>query len=254
MTRTSAGNNWFISPKPNPTARLNLFCFPYAGSGTQVYWKWADYLPQGVELHLAQLPGRGTRLLETPYTRMLPLVQTIADAMDSYTDKPFALFGHSMGAIISFELARLRRERLDPVQLFVSGCRAPQMRPTDYRTFDWPEAEFIADLRRLNGTPPEVLEHPELMQLMLPLLRADFEVIQTYSYAEGEPLKCPITAFGGLEDHEVLANHLEGWREQTTAAFTCRRFPGDHFFINASQSLILRALAQDLYQLLQTLT
>lgn len=220
-----------------------------------MFWNWADHLPKEVEVHLAQLPGRGPRMMEAPYTQMLPLVQTIARAILPFTDKPFALFGHSMGAIISFELARLLygERRLEPVHLFASGCRAPQMRTTDYLTYDWPEAEFIEDLRRLNGTPQEVLEHPELMELILPLLRADFEMIQTYAYAAGQPLNCPITAFGGLQDHEVRREHLEGWREQTTAAFTFRLFPGDHFFIHSSQSLILRALAQDLYHLLQTL-
>lgn len=255
MENATAANNWFFSPKPNPTARLRLFCFPYAGGGAQTFWNWADHLPKEVEVYLAQLPGRGSRLMDAPYTQMLPLVETLAREIRPYTDKPFALFGHSMGAIISFELARLLYEerRLEPAHLFASGCRAPQMRTTDHHTYDWPEAEFIEDLRRLNGTPQEVLEHPELMKLILPLLRADFEMIQTYSYAAGQPLKCPITAFGGLQDHEVRREHLEGWREQTTAAFTFRLFPGDHFFIHSSQALILRVLAQDLYHLLQTL-
>jgi medium-chain acyl-[acyl-carrier-protein] hydrolase len=255
MARATATNNWFFSPKPNPTARLRLFCFPYAGGGAQVFWNWADHIPKEVEICLAQLPGRGARMMDAPYTQMSPLVESIARAILPYTDKPFALFGHSMGAIISFELARLlyRERALEPVRLFVSGCRAPQMRTTDHLTYDWPEAEFVEDLRRLNGTPQELLEHPELMQLILPLLRADFEMIQTYQYAAGQPLKCPITAFGGLQDYEVRREHLEGWREQTTDAFTFRLFPGDHFFIHSSQSLILRVLAQDLYHLLQTL-
>jgi medium-chain acyl-[acyl-carrier-protein] hydrolase len=127
------------------------------------------------------------------------------------------------------------------------------MRPTDHQTYDWPEAEFIEDLRRLNGTPQKVLEHPDLMQLMLPLLRTDFEMIQTYEYADSQPLKCPITAFGGLQDHEAHREHLEGWREQTSSAFTLCLFPGDHFFIHPSQSLVLRALTQDLDRLLKTL-
>lgn len=256
-TRATAVNNWFVSPKPNPAARLRLFCFPYAGGGAAAFWKWVNYLHVDVEVCLAQLPGRGTRLLDAPYTRLPPLAETIAREMLPFTDKPFALFGHSMGAIISFELARLlsAEQKPEPVHLFVSGCRAPQIRATDRRTYDWPEAEFVEDLRRLNGTPQEVLESPELMKLLTPLLRADFEVVQTYAYVAGPPLKCPITVFGGLQDDEVSSEHLEGWREQTTAAFTLRLFPGDHFFIHSSQPLILRALAQDLERLLlKTLT
>jgi medium-chain acyl-[acyl-carrier-protein] hydrolase len=187
---------------------------------------------------------------------MTPLVETLSDEIRPYTDKPFVFFGHSMGAIIGFELARRLRAvcGLAPLHLFASGARAPQMRATDHRTFDWPEAEFVEDLRRLNGTPQEVLEHPELMQLILPLLRADFEVIQTYAYADGQPLTCPITVFGGLQGHEVRGEHVEGWRQQTSAAFNSRMFPGDHFFIHESQSLILRVLAQDLYHILKRLS
>ena len=256
MARANAANNWFVSPKPNPAARLRLFCFPYAGGGATMFWKWADHLPADVEVCLAQLPGRGPRLLDAPCTRLQPLVETIARAILPYTDKPFTLLGHSMGAIISFELARLLRteRRLEPVQLVVSGCRAPHIRTTDRRTYDWPEAEFIEDLRRLNGTPQEVLESPELMQLFMPVLRADFEVVQTYSYTAGQILQCPITVFGGLQDHEVRREQLEGWREQTTDAVTFHLFPGGHFFIHASQPLILQVLAQDLERRLKTLT
>jgi medium-chain acyl-[acyl-carrier-protein] hydrolase len=255
MAHATAANNWFVSPKPNPAARLRLFCFPYAGGGAMVFWKWANHLPADVEVCLAHLPGRGTRLLDAPYTRLQPLVETIAREILPYTDKPFIFFGHSMGAIISFELARLlyTERGLWPVHLFVSGCRAPQIRTTDRRTYDWPEAGFVEDLRRLNGTPQEVLESPELMQLLMPSLRADFEVVQTYSYTAGQTLKCPVTVFGGLQDQEVSCEHLEGWREQTIGAVTFRLFPGDHFFIHSSQPLILQALAQDLERLLKIL-
>ena len=253
--RTKGVNNWFLSPKPNPTARLRLFCFPYAGGGAQAFGRWVKHLPSDVEVCLAQPPGRGARMREAPYTKLLPLVEAAARALAPLTDKPFALFGHSMGALVAFELARLlERERSrGPVQLFASGCRAPQTPSTDRQTFDWPEAEFVEDLRRLNGTPQEVLESAELMHLLMPLLRADFEVVQTYRYAAGPPLKCPITLFAGEQDTEVRREHLDGWREQTTDAVTFRLFPGDHFFIHSSEPLVLRALRQGLEQLLKTL-
>lgn len=256
MSRATAANKWFASPKPNPAARLRLFCFPYAGGGTTVFWKWADHLPADVEVCLAQLPGRGTRLLHAPYTQMPPLVETLAREILPYTDKPFALLGHSMGALVSFELARLlNAERgLGPVHLFASGCSAPHIQTTDHITYDLPEDEFIDDLRRLNGTPKEVLESPELMQLLMPSLRADFEVVQTYSYTPGQPLTCPITVFGGLQDSEVRSEKLDGWREETTGVVNFRMFPGEHFFIHSAQALILRALAQDLERVLKTLT
>jgi medium-chain acyl-[acyl-carrier-protein] hydrolase len=256
MARATRANNWFVLPKPNPAARLRLFCFPYAGGGAQAFWNWADHLPADVEVCLAQLPGRGARIRDAPYTRLLPLVETIAQAFGPYADRPFAFFGHSMGALIGFELARLldAERRLGPVHLFASGCRAPQLPAADRQTYDWPEAEFVEDLRRLNGTPQQVLESAELMRLLMPLLRADFEAVQTYRYSAGQPLQCPITVCGGTQDKEVHREHLDGWLEQTSGAVTFRLFPGDHFFIHSSQPLLLRALKQDLERLPKTLS
>ena len=212
-------------------------------------------MPAGVEVCPLQLPGRERRLPEKAFTRMEPLVEAIASAILPYLDKPFAFFGHSMGGIIGFELARrLRGEYgLKPEQLFVSGRRAPQIPSTKPVTYNLPEDELIEELRRLNGTPKEVLEHPELLSLLLPVLRADFEVIQTYQYIEGPPLDCPISAFGGLEDADVGRDKLEGWREQTTAAFALRILPGDHFFLHSSRATLLRILSQEIGQVLNKL-
>jgi medium-chain acyl-[acyl-carrier-protein] hydrolase len=195
-----------------------------------------------------QLPGREARLLETPFNSLPPLVERLSQALLPYLDRPFALFGHSMGSVIAFELARfLRREHsLEPAYLFVSGRFAPQIPEPEPHSYDLAEPEFIEELRRLNGTPKEVLAHPELMQLITPMLRADFRLIQTYSYASGEPLSCAITAFGGLEDADVTREHLEGWREQTRGPFTLRMLPGDHFFLHTAQEQILRTISRQL--------
>jgi medium-chain acyl-[acyl-carrier-protein] hydrolase len=161
---------------------------------------------------------------------------------------PFAFFGHSMGAMISFELARrLRREHdREPIHLFVSGRRAPQLPITEPPTYNLPEPQLIEDLRRLNGTPRAVLENPELLQLVLPLLRTDFEVCQTYTYTPQAPLSCPITVFGGLQDTEAPRESLAAWREQTTSSFTLRMFPGDHFFLHTTQHDMLRIIYEQL--------
>src|SRR5262249_55388812 len=152
-----------------------------------------------------------------------------------------AFFGHSMGAMISFELARYlrRKHRLSPHHLFVSGRRAPQIPMTEAPSYNLPESGFYEKLRLLNGTPTEVLEQPELMELVLPMLRADFSVVETYAYTTDAPLDCPVTAFGGLQDHRVERGMLEAWREQTTSTFTLRMLPGDHFFLNIEQTLLL---------------
>ena len=192
---------------------------------------------------------------ESPITRLKPLAQSIAHSLPLVLDKPFVFFGHSMGALLSFEVARLLRRECgqQPIQLFVSGRRAPQVPDKDPPTNRLPESDFVAELRRLNGTPKEVLEHAELLQFMLPILRADFEVNETYEYAPEPPFHFPITACGGLQDNEVNRQDLEAWREQTNASFVLRMFPGDHFFLNAYQPLFLRTLSYDLHHLVSRL-
>jgi medium-chain acyl-[acyl-carrier-protein] hydrolase len=175
---------------------------------------------------------------------MEPLVQAIATALLPHLDKPFALFGHSMGAIVSFELARLLRQNygISPVYLFVSGRRAPQIPHPKPPTYNLPEPAFLAELRRLNGTPKAVLENAELLQLLLPIVRADFEALETYFYQAQPPLECPIAAFGGLSDTETNIDNLEAWANQTTAAFSLQMLPGDHFFLHSAQSQLLQYL------------
>ncbi len=237
--------------KPRPEAILRLFCFPYAGGSALIYRQWADRLPPQVEVCPVQLPGRGHRLGETPVRRMAPLVALIALEIRPLLNKRFAFFGHSMGATIAFEVARLlRREGApQPSHLFISARRAPQvLLDADPPTYNLSESELIEDLRRLNGTPPEVFDSPDLLKMMLPVIRADFEATQTYTYEEEPPLDCPITVYGGLQDHGVRRENLDAWCAQTTAPCAVRLFPGDHFFINAKSDLLLQTLARDLYR------
>ncbi len=253
MLKTFPKNPWVSFPRPNSAAGMRLFCFPYAGGGAMLYRRWPDALPPGVEVCPVQLPGRGSRLHEAGIRQMPQLVSAVAEAIDPFLGKPFAFFGHSMGAVVAFELSRLLRRLhgLRPTHLFVSGHSAPQVPNRHERTYDLPESEFIEELRRLNGTPREVLEHPELMELMIPTLRTDFEVCQTYSYAPGPPLDCPITAFVGSDD-EVGYEDQEAWREQTVSHFSLHTLPGDHFFIHASEAHLLRMLSQELRQLVRS--
>ena len=244
---------WLGFPKPNPHAQMRLFCFPYAGGTAAIFRKWPDLILTSVEVCVINLPGRAGRLREPLFTNLLTLVQAMVPFIHPFLDRPFAFFGHSMGALISFELARhLRRERAPaPAQLFLSARSAPHLPDTDQRTFDLPEAEFIDELRRLNGTPREVLEHPELMQLMIPMLRADFSVCQTYEYEKEPPLDSPFTIFGGLDDDEVPRANLEAWREHSSSTFKLRMLPGGHFFLNSEQALLLNILSQELAALIR---
>lgn len=228
-----------------------MFCFPYAGGGTLTFRHWWKLLPTCVEVYLVQLPGRETLVREPPLTRLPEIVEAVVPELLPYLDKPFAFFGHSMGAFISFEIALLlrRRYQIQPAHLFVSGCRAPQIERTKPPIHNLPDARFLEELRRLNGTPEEILQNPELMQLMKPVLRADFEVSETYTYNRTAPLDCPITAFGGLQDPEAKRTELKAWCEQTSAAFSLQMFPGDHFFLHASQPLLLQTIAHQLQRL-----
>lgn len=251
MTELRAPSRLLSYPRLNPSAALRLFCFPYAGGASHIFRAWPQSLPPTVEVCPVNLPGRGNRLLEPPFTNLTLLVQSIAQSLLPHLSKPFAFFGHSMGAIISFELARyLRKEQSpEPVHLFVSGRRAPQALDTEPSTYNLPEAKFLAYLRRLNGTPGEILEHPELMRLMLPLLRADFELVETYSYSKDAPLNCSITALGGLKDDRVKPAQLEAWRKQTSGHFSLQMLPGGHFYLHTAEPLLLEILSSELKQL-----
>jgi len=180
------------------------------------------------------------------------LVKALTTAITPLMDRPFAFFGHSMGAVIAFELARSVRQRFacEPEVLCVSGRQAPQVPNDKSPSYNLPNDEFIAELQRIDGTPREVLEHAELMELVVPMLRADFQLVQTYQYEAGAPLACPIAAYGGLEDNEVPRELLSMWRGQTTSGFALHMLPGGHFFLRSSQTLLLKMLARQLQETL----
>jgi medium-chain acyl-[acyl-carrier-protein] hydrolase len=251
-TNAGAVDRWIPFRKSDPKAQLRLFCFPYAGAGALIFHKWSDALPREVEVCPIQLPGRGARLTEPPFTKLSCLIEALVRALDPLLDKPFAFFGHSLGALIGFELAReIRRQYgVHPVRLFASAGSAPQIPHRTPPIHTLPDNEFLAELRRLNGTPRELLDHEELMEVMLPILRADFALYETYLYSTEPLLNCPISAFGGLLDRRVNESDLEAWRSQTSASFSLRMFPGDHFFLN--EPLVLQALSQELQSSLQS--
>lgn len=243
--RNSSVVDW---ERPGPRARIRLFCFPYAGGGASVFRGWSAIAPPEIHVLPVHLPGRGNRFTETALTRADALVEQLADELAPYMDAPFAFFGHSMGAMVAFELARGLRARGGPVpeHLLVGGRRAPQ-RASDKRALhSLPEEEFREELRNLDGTPEEILEHPELMELFAPILRADFELCETYAFRQDQPLDIPFSAFGGLEDPDVSREDLMAWKEHTRGPFKLRMFPGGHFFLNAARQQLVHAVSEDL--------
>jgi medium-chain acyl-[acyl-carrier-protein] hydrolase len=232
----------------NSHAELRLFCLPYAGGSSQIYRDWTNYLSREIELCPIELPGRGSRLNETPITDFSILVQKIALGIHHHLDRPFAFFGHSMGALLSFELTRLLRQQgyASPAHLFVSGYRAPHLKSNSTLIHNLPEPEFTEEIRRLGGTPEAVLANAELRELVFPTLRADFAAIETYRYRSCTSLVCPITVFGGLQDPGVDVADLEAWRQYTTGKFGLQMFSGNHFFLHQVQPSILRVIHQQL--------
>ena len=249
-------NNWISRSKPNSQARMRLFCFPCAGGTTSSYSKWQNSLPAEIEVCLVKLPGRGNRLDEPHFTQLLPLTKTLTPILKPYLNIPFVFFGHSMGATLAFEIARqLRRDgHPTPVKLFTACCPSPQKPIRRPFIHILPKAEFLQELQlRYNAIPQLILENEELMQIFLPSLRADFTMIETYSYAFENPLLFPITAFGGLEDKAIRYQDLEDWCRETSSYFNLEMFNGGHFFLQDYPTEFLARFSQHLSEILATL-
>jgi medium-chain acyl-[acyl-carrier-protein] hydrolase len=214
-----------------------------------VFRAWQQALPAEIECCAVQPPGREGRLAEPAYRRVSELAEAAAAGLLPHLDKPFAFFGHSLGALVCFEVARLlRREQgLLPAHLFVSACRAPQRPDPHPALHALPDARFLEEVQlRYDAIPAEVVGHAELLELLLPALKADFEAFETYQYVGGAPLDCPVSCFGGVDDRFATREELADWREQTESFFRLKLYPGGHFYLQAVEAELLAELAADL--------
>jgi medium-chain acyl-[acyl-carrier-protein] hydrolase len=219
-----------------------LFCISHAGGGTPVFRNWAEQLGPSIEVSAVQLPGRGTRLGEQPFGSLEHLVPELAKNIIGCLDRPFAFYGHSLGALIAFETVRaLRRMGSSPPRaLFVGACQAPQLQCPYPPMHQLAEAEFIDEVqRRYNGVPRQIVEDLELRALLIPTLRADIQIFETYRYSIEKPLSCPIVAFGGTRDQLVGISGLRAWSEHSTNSFRLEMIDGDHFFLNSAREDLL---------------
>lgn len=242
-------DRWLKVFQPRPEALLRLFCFPYAGGGAAVYREWSQELPADIEVAAVQPPGRESRWREEPFRAMEPLADAATAALRPHLGRPFAFFGHSLGAALAFEVTRRLRRAGDPLprHLFVSGRPAPSAPRESDPIHALPRAEFVAAVGAYSGTPEEVLQNAELMELVEPLLRADFAVSETYRPpARPESLDVPITALGGADDSEVSEDALAAWQQETAAPFHLEIFPGGHFFLAERRREVLRFVAGEL--------
>lgn len=239
---------WFQVARPVHAPRLRLFCFSYAGGNASTYRDWHKRLPDDIEVCSVQLPGRGSRFKERAHTSLNSLLDALQDAIQPHIGVPYVFFGHSMGAQVAFELSRRLRDtgaRL-PSCLIVSGRRGPHRPPRNKPIHNLPEPEFREEIRRLNGTPEEALSNPELMDIISPILRADCQVVETWSYQPSQPIDVPVLALGGVKDSQVSVEDLEDWRSVTNGPFTLQLFSGDHFFINHVTDALLNTIRQTL--------
>jgi medium-chain acyl-[acyl-carrier-protein] hydrolase len=239
---------WIIRPRPNPNSSAWLLCFGVAGSNASSFHDWPQRLPDAIEVCAVQLPGRQRRFQEKPATRLLPLAETIAEFLTPRLDKPFAVFGACTGALLAFEVARAVRERTgrEPFRFVAACCRAPHLPDRDPPIHRLPDSELIEHLRRLGGTDLQVLQHAQLLQMILSTIRADFEAAETYPGGDITPFRCPITAIAGENDAILGAEEISAWREHTLGPFKLLTFPGGHFLVESHRESLLQALSDDL--------
>ncbi|MFI7673226.1 thioesterase II family protein [Actinophytocola sp. NPDC049390] len=246
-TTRDATDRWLSRPVPRPDADVELFCLPYAGAGASVYRGWAAAFGPRVEVTAVRLPGRENRIRERPEVDPV----AVASVINATATRPYALFGHSMGARLGFEVIReLRRTGGPlPVRLYPSGSLPPDQRSRS--ALDGlsvlPDDELVARLAAAGGVPDAVLAMPELVDMLLPVLRSDLTWVDDYEFVPDEPLPVPVVAFAGTADSIAEASRMNGWAAHTSARFTLHTLPGGHFFLHDHAGTITSTIEADLF-------
>ena len=239
-------NPWIVHRTQNLQARIRLFCFHHAGGAANVFRGWQARLPKSVELCPVQLPGHSTRMDEPLVRRLDHLTEQAIAGLLPELGQPFAFFGHSMGGLLAFQIARELQHRglSGPEHLFVAARVAPSVSLRNRVLHDLSDRELVEEIgNRYSAIPKEIANDPELLALLLPALRADFEIHETYLHRPGPPLRCPISVYGGTRDRSVKEEELDSWRQETEGRFSKEMFDGDHFFIHADAAPFMGALS-----------
>ncbi|MFI6846261.1 thioesterase domain-containing protein [Kitasatospora sp. NBC_00085] len=239
---------WTVAAPGAPEAGLRLFCFAHAGGGPTLFRSWQREFGQDVDIRPILLPGREARAREQPFRRMTDIIGPMCDGLLPSLDRPFALFGHSLGAVLAYEAARefAARGWGEPRHLVVSARRAPHLPSRRARLHDLPQDQFTAAVAGMGGTPAEVLAHPGLLNAFAPGLRADFEVNETYTPLPGGLLACPVSAVVGRSDSEVDPDEMAGWRDTTRGGFDLRVVDGGHFYLKEDPGELLALIRERL--------
>ena len=246
----STTNPWVIRINPKPRADIRLFCFPHAGGGASTFYSWSHALrDQPIDICSIQLPGRENRVNEEPIASLDSLIEALVEAVRPFTNKPFAFFGHSMGSLIGYELARwlIKNHTEHPKHLFMSSGLAPDQGHLREPLQHLSDADFLTALQaRYGAFPAAVQSAPELMDILLPIFRADIAVLENYSHSSQTALNTPITVYGGKEDPTVPVDALKQWQMHTKEAFRMKVFEGGHFYWNNHRSELLRDITGQL--------
>jgi medium-chain acyl-[acyl-carrier-protein] hydrolase len=248
MTSSASANRWIVCFEKRPAAKVRLLCFAHAGGSATAFATWHRELPKDIELCIVQLPGRDQRRDEPHRLDMKPLVADLLGLLAEAHDRPVALFGYSLGALIAFEYARAVRNAGagEPDHLFVAARKGPRLQK-DTPVSALPDAGFVGEMtRRYEGIPKVILDDPELLAYFLPTIRADVTLLESHVYEPDSPLSCPITALGGATDPSVNGAALEAWHAETTGRFEAKVLPGGHFFVTQARSAVLGLITQAL--------
>lgn len=235
---------------PGTPPPLTLFCLPYAGGSAAIYRGWQSRLPGWIRLMPLHMPGRGVRQSMPPMHRWPELLDLLVEDAQPHIRQSFAIFGHSMGALIGIELARAIRRRygLSPVWFGASACKAPSRRELELHWLSCPEDEFLDEVRSLNGMPEDLLQNREFMELVLPFLRADFHLCGSYECRERQSLDCPVLVLGGAQDEEIAEDpeNLAAWALETRGSFEQKEIIAGHFFINTHRDTVIDHVVESL--------
>ncbi|MFD2416320.1 thioesterase II family protein [Amycolatopsis pigmentata] len=235
---------WLRQFRPAPTAGVRLVCFPHAGGSASYFLPMVTALAPDVDVIAVQYPGRQDRHREPLVDNIVELATTVAGLLDDEDGRPTALFGHSMGALVAFEVARLLEKRGPrPAALFVSGRSAPSVH-NRRSTHLLPDADLIADVKRLSGTDSRIWETPDMVEMVLPVIRNDYRAVNTYTYVPGPDVSCDIMALIGDEDTMVTPDKADQWGAHTTGSFTRHIYPGGHFYLDTHFPAVSRRIAE----------